>query len=1305
MVGQNVESIRGEFAFAISDALRNVDRAQRGMDSLAGRLDKVERESRDTGQAVNKTGLILDQFGRAATTTSTKVNTLSNSLDRAGREADQAGRKGRRAGQDIDRLGGASKRASQGMFRFGLGVQEFTVLAAGYATIRLGAKVLSDASAIESGFVGVRKTTGLTGSAFEELRQKTLELSGELRGVPTSGIQEIAAIAGQLGIRGTENIVNFTETVAKASLAMDMGSESTAIYLARLSNLFKVPIDQLDQLGSSINELSNTTTATGSEIFDITTRFGQMANVMGLTAQQSAALAATLRDAGVNVEVAGTQMQQILGKMLSNTREFANIANVDFKEFSDLIRKDPIKAIEALAKGISNLSNDDVQQAVIGFTELGLEGQRATQILLGLANSTDILRKNIDTSNQAFDEGTSLQREYEAASTTLSAAITRLWNNFGLLSTSILNDALPSMSKFINTLSDGIAIVSGFGRSVEDLIDNVIDERNVVSKLKDELKELTSEQNRSKESQDRINAIVEQLIEIIPTLSVKYDGLGNAISLATGQLDEFIKKNEELAKNATKARILEISTTVEGRNEAIEQVRKEIDSNQAAMDEGEFYFDRGGAKNISRKAEAKRLQDHLKTLLDERNDLKDEFFSLQELLDSQNGKPPKGDAPADKAETKKDPTNIEVTDTGTGSSDTEKTRIQIENENALLALQDELKRKLLQIEQNRAALVKENPSLEALINQNAELQRQEVLRNHQAEVERKFGAEQKQRASELFALKKEELSIQSELLNLEKSDSEQTREFKLLEVDKQGDPENVEMAQVQADQILAIEKEYTAQQQAIRDQQYQIELALLNQELEAKQQQARDEIDNEVLLNERLGQINEIYHQEELALAQKLAHDKEEIDFNYQKTRAAIEQRITDINRRESERRISEARQEARARQDAFRNILDPLVSGGDMRDVFKRLMQEELVTRLSRGLAGAPAENENRTIMEVLFSQKQQNVNEKIAENTQATADAAKETNKGLSNLPINMGNVLGAVLGASLTDGKVSGKNIGMIFASSLIGGLIDYGVGGGFSGGGMNTGSANTAQGTQALPNHNVPIPGQDIGGFSLAGPSTEIIRDRKQVFNNTTKLQPFSLDLSPLNKSIENSFSQLMARSLNESKTINENQSLVKNETIDNRSIENKTINENSNLTKSETFNTTENKTINETPSLFSGYKMEPVEIDLTPFKESIDASFERATDLIEQGLMAYQERQEAVNNITNQAYNAYENHQSNVKNSNSIKQEITIDNRGGKFDQSTIPELKKMMEGVAVKTMVAQERRNGQAAQARKRYGQ
>ena len=115
-------------------------------------------------------------------------------------------------------------------------------------------------------------------------------------------------------------------------------------------------------------------------------------------------------------------------------------------------------------------------------------------------------------------------------------------------------------------------------------------------------------------------------------------------------------------------------------------------------------------------------------------------------------------------------------------------------------------------------------------------------------------------------------------------------------------------------------------------------------------------------------------------------------------------------------------------------------------------------------------------------------------------------------------------------------------------------------------------------------------------------------------------------------------------------------------------------------------------------------MDPTEIDLTQFKEYIDASFERATDLIEQGLMAYQERQNEVSNITNQAYNAYENHQSNVKNQTANKYEMHIDNRGGKFDQSTIPELKKMMESVAIKTQMAQERRNGPAAQARKRYG-
>src|SRR5690606_2974937 len=148
--------------------------------------------------------------------------------------------------------------------------------------------------------------------------------------------------------------------------------------------------------------------------------------------------------------------QQILGKMLSNTSEFAKMAKKSLKEFSDLVRNEPIKAIQALAEGISDFATQDAQAAVDALSDLGLDGQRATQILLGLANSTDILRNNLNTANRSFREGNSLQREYEAASTTLSAATTRLWNSFGLLSSAILNDALPAMSRFFNSLSDGI---------------------------------------------------------------------------------------------------------------------------------------------------------------------------------------------------------------------------------------------------------------------------------------------------------------------------------------------------------------------------------------------------------------------------------------------------------------------------------------------------------------------------------------------------------------------------------------------------------------------------------------------------------------------------------------------------------------------------------------------------------------------------------------------------------------------------------------------------------------------------------
>lgn len=156
----------------------------------------------------------------------------------------------------------------------------------------------------EDGLYELRKTADLTkeemlamGDAIETMAHRVPLARTEL--------VEIAATAGRLGIQGRDNILNFTEVVGMMAIATVLTADEAANALARVSNAFQLPIDNVDYLGSIINELSNTTASNSREIVKSIENVGASGKMMGITIDAVAAMSATLIAAGMSSERSG----------------------------------------------------------------------------------------------------------------------------------------------------------------------------------------------------------------------------------------------------------------------------------------------------------------------------------------------------------------------------------------------------------------------------------------------------------------------------------------------------------------------------------------------------------------------------------------------------------------------------------------------------------------------------------------------------------------------------------------------------------------------------------------------------------------------------------------------------------------------------------------------------------------------------------------------------------------------------------------------------------------------------------------
>ena len=102
---------------------------------------------------------------------------------------------------------------------------------------------------VETGLVGIAKTADLSArevAALDE-RLKGLSLDATV-GLARTELLEIAQAAGQLGVKGVEDLTRFTRTVAQLQGATNLGGAEAAAALARILNVTGESISTVDRV-------------------------------------------------------------------------------------------------------------------------------------------------------------------------------------------------------------------------------------------------------------------------------------------------------------------------------------------------------------------------------------------------------------------------------------------------------------------------------------------------------------------------------------------------------------------------------------------------------------------------------------------------------------------------------------------------------------------------------------------------------------------------------------------------------------------------------------------------------------------------------------------------------------------------------------------------------------------------------------------------------------------------------------------------------------------------------------------------
>lgn len=327
------------------------------------------------------------------------------------------------------------------------------MMGAGIAALSAGALAGATAAAakFETQMVELEKVSSKEfASGF---RDTIMQMSRELPSTANE-LANLAAAAKRFGV-AEEHVESFVRSTAKMATATDINIEDAGESFAKLATLTGTPIPKIENLGSSINALANTTATSSSEIVDSMLRSAGTLSQLGMKQTDMVGLSAALNAVSESSERAGTRMRRLAQEMLDPAKMGAigQALGVTATEFKAMAKNDPTGTILAMAKAMNEGGESaDILQRNLSTT--------SRQALAGLGSNLGKVNEALDTSAKAFKENTSLQNEFQSAMGTAEMAVQQMKSSLLAVAIDTGQVFLPYVTQAINAVR---GLVDAFG--------------------------------------------------------------------------------------------------------------------------------------------------------------------------------------------------------------------------------------------------------------------------------------------------------------------------------------------------------------------------------------------------------------------------------------------------------------------------------------------------------------------------------------------------------------------------------------------------------------------------------------------------------------------------------------------------------------------------------------------------------------------------------------------------------------------------------------------------------------------------
>ena len=305
---------------------------------------------------------------------------------------------------------------------------------------------------VSDAMADVQKTTGM---ALDEVKQLWEAFDDMDTRTSKMDRLKIAEVGGRLGVP-KEEMASFVQEVDKAYVALgdsfDGGLEGVVDSLGKIKGLFEETkgqsyADAINGVGSALNELAASGTASEGNISDFALRIGALPDALKPSIDKVLGLGAAFEESGVDSQIAASGYSNFMKVAGENIGLFAQSMHMSTAEAKELFNTNPEEFFLRFSEGMRGV---EATKTVEIFDSLGIKSLEVQKAVGAAANRTDEFRAAMERSGKAMADGTSLSDEFSKKNNNAAAIVEKLKNAFAEMFTS---------NNIINLFEDVIRVV------------------------------------------------------------------------------------------------------------------------------------------------------------------------------------------------------------------------------------------------------------------------------------------------------------------------------------------------------------------------------------------------------------------------------------------------------------------------------------------------------------------------------------------------------------------------------------------------------------------------------------------------------------------------------------------------------------------------------------------------------------------------------------------------------------------------------------------------------------------------------